>query len=197
MKNAKATLETFQVPGISNGDQDAVGWILHHEYLGAIGEHLGIKGLRLRVGNIQIGDANTLQGIFPEPRFNSWAIAEIHVLNPRLVPNGRRDDFEQNTHYTNLITHIVPKAKAIAKACRASSADRAQHRRQTTPQLIQANGAKMDWQRAKSFLIAHASKPLTKVHRINIRKLLQKRTPTYSQVMQLLTDSGASDRPPP
>src|SRR5207249_4131790 len=89
IKNAAADLETFQIPGIADGI-DAVGWILHHDYLGAIPDHLGIKGVRARVGNIQVGDANTFQSVFPEPRFNSWAIGEVHVLTPRIVPNGRR-----------------------------------------------------------------------------------------------------------
>jgi hypothetical protein len=51
--NSKANLETFQVPGITDGENDAIGWILNHDYLGALNDHLGIKGLRIRVGNIQ------------------------------------------------------------------------------------------------------------------------------------------------
>jgi molecular chaperone HtpG len=193
--NSKANLETFQIPGISNGENDAIGWLLNHDYLGALSDHLGIKGLRIRVGNIQIGDANTLQGVFPEPRFNSWAIGEIHVLNPRLVPNGRRDDFEQNTHYTNLITHITPKAKGIAKACRTSSAERAQQRKQSASALGGVNGTQIDWFKAKRFLTAHADKPLTKAHRKSIRQLVSNGTATYYAVMHTLLDSNIATRP--
>src|SRR5262249_49068986 len=45
-------LEMFEVPAVSDGI-DAVGWILHSEYLGALPEKSCIKGMRLRIGNIQ------------------------------------------------------------------------------------------------------------------------------------------------
>src|SRR6266481_6216973 len=193
--NSEAKLETFQIPGVHEGT-DAIGWVLHHDYLGALHDHLGIKGLRLRVGNIQIGDANTVQGVFPEPRFNSWAIGEVHVLNPRLIPNGRRDDFEQNTHYTNLLAHIAPRAKAIAKACRTRSAGRAQDRKHVDPGSIGVNGNKTDWVKVSGFLARHADKRLNQAHRKNLKKLVQNGSPTYTDVMRTIIDSGASGRPP-
>jgi molecular chaperone HtpG len=195
VKNSRATLETFQIPGISEG-VDAVGWILHHDYVGALPDHLGIKGLRIRLGNIQIGDANTLQSVFPEPRFNSWAIGEVHILTPRLVPNGRRDDFEQNNHYANLLNHITPKAKAIAKACRNLSRERVLHRKQAASAPNGVNGKKIDWAKAKDFLAKHADKPLNKAHRINLQRLVQNGTTTYAELIRILVDSGATDQPP-
>jgi hypothetical protein len=194
IKNSKLELETFQIPGVSSGEVDAIGWILHHDYLGALSGLLGVNGLRIRAGNIQIGDASTLQGVFPEPRFNSWAMGEVHVLNPRLVPNGRRDDFEQNIHYVNLLTHIIPKAKAIAKACRGRSAERAQNRKRAAAESVGVNGTKVDWNKAKTFLIGHADKPLTKAHRSNIKKLVLKSTPTYSEMLHIITESDTSDQ---
>jgi len=195
INNSEANLETFQIPCISEG-VDAIGWILHHDYLGALTDHLGIKGLRTRVGNIQIGDSNTLQSLFPEPRFNSWAVGEVHVLSPRLVPNGRRDDFEQNNHYANLLNHITPKAKAIAKACRDSSAERAHQRKQAASAPNGVNGKNIDWVKAKDFLARNADKPLSKTHRINLQKLVHNGTPTYSDLVQILVGSVATGRPP-
>ncbi len=121
-------LEFFEIPGLASGP-DAVGWILHSDYLGAIPDRHGINGLRLRVGNIQIGGHRLLDSAFPEIRFNCWTVGECHVINPKLVPNARRDDLEQNNHYTNLLGHVIPHAKEIAKACRDSSAERAKQRR--------------------------------------------------------------------
>lgn len=193
--NSETKLDTFLIPGVHEGT-DAIGWVLHHDYLGALRDHLGIKGLRIRVGNIQIGDANTLQGVFPEPRFNSWAIGEIHVLNQRLIPNGRRDDFEQNTHYANLLTHISPTAKAIAKACRTRSAGRAQGRKQIDPVSSGVNGKTTDWVKVSSFLARHANKPLNQAHRESLKKLVQNGKPTYNDVMRTIMDSGASSRAP-
>lgn len=51
-------------------------------------------------------------------------MGEIHVLDKRIVPNGRRDHFEQNAHYNNLLTHVVPIARDISKRCRTSSIKR-------------------------------------------------------------------------
>jgi hypothetical protein len=194
IKNSVARLETFQIPGVNDGI-DAIGWILHHDYLGALSENLGIKGLRIRVGNIQIGDANTLQSVFPESRFNSWAIGEVHILNPRLVPNGRRDDFEQNIHYTNLLTHIAPTGKTIAKACRDCSAARAHNRVNHIPPSNGVNGNKIDWEKASGFLAHYAHKPITNTHRTNLKRLVRKGTPTYTQVMRAIIDSDAPQHP--
>jgi hypothetical protein len=62
--------------------------------------------------------------IVSPPRFNSWSIGEVHVLDRRVVPNARRDDFEQNAHYSNLLNQLAPIARAISKRCRTSSKQR-------------------------------------------------------------------------
>ena len=99
----------------------AVGWILHHNYLGAIPPKTGIKGFRVRSGNIQVGDDNLLDEIFTETRFNSWTVAEVHVIDNSIKPNGRRDNFDQNIHFLNFINHLSVKGREISKNCRNSS----------------------------------------------------------------------------
>jgi molecular chaperone HtpG len=118
--DAFSSLEFFEIPGVDGGIA-AVGWVLHHGYTGAIPQDAGIKGLRLRVGNIQVGDNNLLEELFPETRFNAWAVGELHILDPRVVPNGRRDHFHPNVHYSNINNHIAPVARDIARRCRTSS----------------------------------------------------------------------------
>lgn len=107
-----------------DGQISAVGWIAHHGYLGALPGRSRIKGLRLRCGNVQIGGAEVLQEIFVEPRFNSWTVGEIHVVDPRIIPNARRDHFEQNVHYSDLTAQLEPLARALAKRCRVASLER-------------------------------------------------------------------------
>lgn len=116
-------IEFLKVPGIDS-DCDAVGWVLRHSCLGAIPRRLGISGLRARVGNIQVGDTALLEQHFPEQRFNSWCVGEIHVLTSKVVPNGRRDDFEANAHYANLQAHVSHFGKEFAKRCRDLSSER-------------------------------------------------------------------------
>ena len=72
-----------------DGAPAAVGWLVHHEYDGAVPVGTGFKGVRLRVGNVQIGGHALLEGLFTEARFNSWSIGEVHVLDRRVVPNAR------------------------------------------------------------------------------------------------------------
>jgi hypothetical protein len=111
---------TIYTPG-RDGDVAAATWILHHDYRGALPSSSLVEGWRLRCGDIQVGDNDLLQTLFPESRFNGWCVAETHVLDPRILPNGRRDHFEQNTYYFDLINHLAPHARDIAQRCRTSS----------------------------------------------------------------------------
>jgi molecular chaperone HtpG len=123
LKDRFNSVEFFPIEGVS-GDNDAVGWILHHGYFGAIPDRTGIKGLRLRSGNIQIGDSKLFEQAFIESRFNSWSVGELHATSNNLLPNGRRDALEFNIHSQNLFTKLQPLTKQIAGKCRSSSAAR-------------------------------------------------------------------------
>lgn len=109
-----------QIPGI-DGDLAAIAWVAHHEYEGAIPAAALVKGIRLRAGNVQVGDQTLLEELFPEPRFNGWSIGEVHILDRRVVPNARRDHFEQSAHLNNLLNHLAPTARDITRRCRTSS----------------------------------------------------------------------------
>jgi molecular chaperone HtpG len=59
--------------------------------------------------------------LFTEVRFNSWVVGELHVLDDRILPNGRRDHFEQNTHFNNLLGQLRPITQDLSRRCRQSS----------------------------------------------------------------------------
>jgi hypothetical protein len=179
-------LDVYQIPGVGD-DTAAVGWLLHSEYLGAIPERFGIGGLRIRAGNIQIGDSRLLESLFSEPRFNAWAVGECHVISPRLLPNGRRDDFEQNTQYTNLRNRLTVLAKDILKACRTSSAQRTRAKQgQNIPTTADIN-----WAQAKRFLSAAGTKKLPSKVREKIKLLLRRKPPaTYLDLASFLLNNG-------
>src|SRR6202166_1565115 len=86
-------LTTIYTPG-RDGDVAAATWILHPDYRGALSANSLVEGWRLRRGASQGGDNQLLQTLFSESRFNAWCVAEAHVLDPRILPNGRRDHFE-------------------------------------------------------------------------------------------------------
>lgn len=122
-QGAISEIESFVFEGI-DGEVAAIGWILHHEYKGIVPRSLNTRGIRVRVGNTQIGDETLLAESFPEPRFNSWSIGEIHILNPRVTPNGRRDNFDVNVHWIEIQNQFAQYAKNVARICRKNSAER-------------------------------------------------------------------------
>ena len=116
-----------------DGELYALGWYGDCGWYGSLSER-EISGIRVRKGNILIGDNKTLNGIFREARFNGWTQGEIFIITDKLIPNARRDDFEQNQYYFKLlealregvgldITHAIREASlsrndASAKAMR-------------------------------------------------------------------------------
>ena len=113
-------LEFRVIDGLNDGIS-AVVWVLHHGYHGAIPSAEGIRGLRARKGNIQVGEHKIFADVFPETRFNNWTVGEVHLLDPKVIPNGRRDDFEQNAHYSHVIHQLSSLGDHIAKLCRSNS----------------------------------------------------------------------------
>jgi Histidine kinase-, DNA gyrase B-, and HSP90-like ATPase len=98
-----------------DGEMGAVGWIAHHEYVRSIPPTLGVRGIRARSGDLQVGESNLFDDSFKESRFNGWTIGEIHVLDRRIIPNARRDNFEVNHHYSNLLVQLGPVASGISQ----------------------------------------------------------------------------------
>jgi molecular chaperone HtpG len=117
-------LEEVYVPSIDGRGDAAVGWIAHSSYLGAILKGHRIRGIRARAGNIQVGDERVFDHLFEEERFNRWCVGEVHILDSRIVPNGRRDYFERNPHLRNLENHLSPILGQITARCRAASSNR-------------------------------------------------------------------------
>ena len=64
--------------------------------LGALTPREGVSGIRVKVGNITIGDEHLLDDCFRERRFNAYVVGEIHIVSPLLIPNSRRDNFVDN-----------------------------------------------------------------------------------------------------
>lgn len=83
----------------------AIGWYGKCSLYGQI-TNREIAGIRVRKGNILIGDDRLLNNIFKESRFNGYIQGELFVVSEGLIPNARRDDFEQNEEYLYLIEQL-------------------------------------------------------------------------------------------
>ena len=117
-------LETRVIPQLDHDGPAAVLWLAHTAYAGSISRRLGIRGLRARAGNIQIGSDDIFEHLFHETRFNGWCVGEVHIIDSRIVPNSRRDYFESGPHLRNLENHIGAIAHELSARCRRASSQR-------------------------------------------------------------------------
>ena len=83
-KDSFTDLQEIHVPSVDGNASAAIGWIAHSSYLGAIPREAGIRGVRARSGNIQIGD-------------------ETHIRAP--LPRGTVQPFGASARFTSS-THV-------------------------------------------------------------------------------------------
>lgn len=107
-----------------NGEIYALGWYGICNWYGTLCD-AELQGIRVRKGNILIGDSKTLNPIFSESRFNGWVQGELFIITDKLIPNARRDDFEQNQPYYDFIAQLQSTIGVeIGKAIRDASKTR-------------------------------------------------------------------------
>jgi molecular chaperone HtpG len=88
-----------------SGEQLYWGWYGVSQFDGVIDDINIGKGIRLRKGNIQIGNKHTLLKLFrDQQRGNYYFFGEVHAFSPDLIPNARRDYFLDNS-----ICHLFEK----------------------------------------------------------------------------------------
>lgn len=83
----------------SNNNVIAWMWYGLSRFEGALAPKANpMRGLRIRQGNIQIGDSATLRPFFREDgKGNSYFIGEIFTVDKNLIPNAQRDYFNENS----------------------------------------------------------------------------------------------------
>jgi len=88
----------FEIFKDSNGNPLAWIWYGISSFETQIPKINEMRGIRLRKGNIEIGDEYTFasHGFYDEPRGGLYYIGEVHAVSPDLIPNARRDYFNLN-----------------------------------------------------------------------------------------------------
>jgi molecular chaperone HtpG len=77
-------------------------WFCISKFEGVLPPKCWQRSIRLRKSNIQIGEADCLsnrkrgESLWREDRGNNYFLGEIHALDEDLIPNSRRDYFNQN-----------------------------------------------------------------------------------------------------
>lgn len=106
-----------------------IAWLSKaHDLVGTINSE-EVRGIRFRANNIQVGDHRTFARIFDKigkttSRFNGWFSGEVHILDPRIIPNSRRDFFEDNEAWRQAEHTLIEWAKDLQKRAHQKSSDR-------------------------------------------------------------------------
>jgi molecular chaperone HtpG len=107
------------------------GWIGVSNFPGEIVDEMA-EGVRFRIKNIQIGDDGIIEGLAEEltaagseRRLQPWAVGEIFLTNPKVVPNARRDGFEDSAAWRDVRRDIKEQVvRRIIKLVRSASTTR-------------------------------------------------------------------------
>jgi molecular chaperone HtpG len=100
------------------------GWLGHKAKPGEY-QNAGVSGLRFRLKNIQI-DGNELITLVPTSndirlpfsRWSNWFVGEIHVDPRAVVPNARRDNFEEDARWLAIRDELSAVCQAMTKEAR-------------------------------------------------------------------------------
>ena len=132
VKKFSDSIQDIQVKQLyRNGILSGILWYANTAFYGTINDN-AVKGIRIRQGNILVGDKSTCNAYFKEERFNGWIIGELYVLDPELIANSRRDDFEKNEAYYALIKMVKEWAFSVSKDIRRISYERSLSREKKT-----------------------------------------------------------------
>ncbi|MBU5484141.1 ATP-binding protein [Clostridium sp. MSJ-11] len=84
-----------------------------------------VAGLRYRKNNIMVGDCNTISKLFgdseAQKRFNKYYIGEVYIIDKSIIPNARRDDFEESDSYKIIKENLTCYSKNLIKLAREMS----------------------------------------------------------------------------
>jgi hypothetical protein len=120
----------------------AYAWIAKTDLKGLLEPDSGVAGIRLRAGNIGIGDGRALVECFPksDERFAPYLIGEIHTVAPDLIPNARRDGFEHGRVRDALFEACARQIAApYRKKIREASANRSVQREVQEAQSVRTD----------------------------------------------------------
>jgi hypothetical protein len=119
-ENHKIHLKAIRFfPEDSGPDSPFWGWYAETNCPGTIGDDT-VAGFRLRKANIGIGMAERMTEIFAEAsesyaRLNKYFMGEIHIQDAQVVPNARRDGFEDGPEWAAIRKCLVEFARVRSR----------------------------------------------------------------------------------
>jgi len=127
-KNDEFDIEIKEVCFYPEGEQtEHLCWVWYgkSELVGMISDPLA-TGLRFKKNNIQVGGPEGPAALFKQTansneRFNYYYIGEIHILSSRVIPNARRDGFEDGGDWPVVKKELMPFIEDRCAEVRATS----------------------------------------------------------------------------
>lgn len=98
------------------------GWLAEHPRYGALDVPFG--GLRIRMHNIAVGGHSLLQPFWPSRHLALWCFGEIYIVDPTLVPNAQRDNFEPSEALSRIHEQVREELRQIERDIRKESRKR-------------------------------------------------------------------------
>lgn len=91
-------ISKLEVKDFYNEDGNLIAWMWYglSRFEKSIPKVNQMRGLRVRSGNIQIGNDDVVQDLFKENRGNYYFVGEIFAIDEKLIPNSQRDYFNEN-----------------------------------------------------------------------------------------------------
>jgi len=101
-----------------------IGWLALTDFSGSISDP-ALQGIRLRKGNILVGDNHSFEKFFPSEGHtaNRMFAGEIHILHNEILPNSQRDDFEPGLVYDELKEVLGKWARNLNKNYRRGTSE--------------------------------------------------------------------------
>lgn len=104
------------------------GWYGVSNLAGQIDDPIA-AGIRIRMQGMGFGGPDLMAAIFrmaavTSERFNGWYIGEIHITDPAVIPNARRDGFEETEAWVSIREDLVIHARVLSGACHKASTAR-------------------------------------------------------------------------
>ncbi len=102
-EHRKGTTSLQKIDYFAGEDNAYWGWVGRLADSAAVTD-FRTRGIRMRVRNIQVDGTEIMEKLFTEvkpsyARFNSYYVGEIHIDPEKIVPNARRDGFEETEEW--------------------------------------------------------------------------------------------------
>lgn len=109
--HAKGKMQLRSIEFFSGEDNAYWGWVGRLSESAAVTDW-STRGLRIRVRNIQVDGTEIFEKLFTQvkpsySRFSSYYVGEIHIDPEKVVPNARRDGFEETDEWINIKTSLM------------------------------------------------------------------------------------------